>query len=338
MSTEPDCNVDGTGIPTSPMQHLRAVIERLRGSRVLVIGDLMLDEYLRGEVSRISPEAPVPVLEVKSHEQRLGGAANTAANIQALGGAAYLVGVVGQDETAGSLGKRLASQQIASSVVEDPDRPTSRKTRIVAQQQQIVRIDDEKRHPISPAIAASVKAKIDGRLRDMQAVVLSDYGKGVVSTDIARHAIESARALGIPVVVDPKSRDFTMYRGATVITPNLHELEAAAPSAERFDIDAAVGRLLPTLDGTALLVTRSADGMTLYRTDAPPVHVRAMAKEVFDVTGAGDTVVAVVALALAARVDFTQAVELASAAAAVSVSKRGTSTVSPAEIVASLGG
>ncbi len=315
------------------MQHLRSVVEKLRGCRVLVVGDAMLDEYLRGEVVRISPEAPVPVLEVRSTDLRLGGAANAAANIQALGGASTLIGVVGRDDTANTLGERLAQHGINGRMVSDPDRPTSKKTRLVAQQQQIVRVDHEKRTPISGAVAEAVRRGIDVSIRDVQACVISDYAKGVVTPEIARHAIAAARAANVPVIVDPKQRSFEAYRGATVITPNLHELEAAAPG---LGVEAAVAELLPTLDGAGLLVTRSADGMTLFRADHAPFHVRALAKEVFDVTGAGDTVVATLALALGAHISIEQAIELASMAAAISVSKRGTATVSPAELLAAL--
>jgi D-beta-D-heptose 7-phosphate kinase/D-beta-D-heptose 1-phosphate adenosyltransferase len=169
------------------------------------------------------------------------------------------------------------------------------------------------------------------------AVVLSDYAKGVITPAIAQHTIRVARAARVPVVVDPKQRSFGPYAGAAVITPNLHELEAAAPPMHgAFDVERAAASLLPQLDGTAILATRSADGMTLFRAGAAPFHVPAMAKEVFDVTGAGDTVVATVALALAARIPMEAAVELASVAAAISVSKRGTSTVSPAELAAAL--
>ncbi|MBL0220210.1 MAG: D-glycero-beta-D-manno-heptose-7-phosphate kinase [Myxococcales bacterium] len=318
------------------MHPLHPLVDRLRGRRVLVVGDLMLDEYLRGEVTRISPEAPVPVLEVRAHESRLGGAANAAANIQALGGATYLVGVVGKDETSATLNKCLAAASITSTCVPDADRPTSKKTRLVAQQQQIVRVDQEKRHPISGAIQDAVKQAIEVRIRDAHAVVISDYAKGVITPAVARHAIATARAAGLPVVVDPKQADFTLYAGATVITPNLHELELAAPTPGPFSVERIVGELLPTLDGAALLVTRSADGMTLFRTGANPFHVAAIAREVFDVTGAGDTVVATLALALAAQLSLEQAIELASVAAAVSVSKRGTSTVSSAELLAAL--
>jgi D-beta-D-heptose 7-phosphate kinase/D-beta-D-heptose 1-phosphate adenosyltransferase len=316
-----------------PVQHLRAVIERLRGCRVLVVGDVMLDEYLRGDVSRISPEAPVPVLEVRAHDWRLGGAANAAANLQALGGATTLVGVVGADDTAGVLGAQLAQREIASRTVTDPARPTSKKTRLVAQQQQIVRIDREGREPVAGAVADALRRAIDDAIAGAGALVLSDYGKGVVTPELAQHALAAARRAGIPAIVDPKRRDFAAYRGATVITPNLHELEAAAAGVHPVEVARAAESLLEVLDGAALLVTRSADGMTLFRRALAPVHVPAIAKEVFDVTGAGDTVVAALALALAARVPIEQAIELASVAAAISVSKRGTSTVSPAELL-----
>jgi rfaE bifunctional protein kinase chain/domain len=320
----------------STTQPLRAVVERLRGCRVLVVGDVMLDEYLRGDVTRISPEAPVPVLEVRAHDWTLGGAANAAANLQVLGGAATLVGVVGADDTAGILAAQLAQREIADRTVADPGRPTSKKTRLVAQQQQIVRIDREVRQPIAGALADAVRRAIDEAIGGAQALVLSDYAKGVVTPELAQHAIAAARRAGIPAIVDPKRRDFAIYRGATVITPNLHELEAAAPGVHPFEVARAAGSLLESLDGAALLVTRSADGMTLFRRDLAPVHVPAIAKEVFDVTGAGDTVVAAIALALGARVPIEQAIELASIAAAISVSKRGTSTVSPGELLAAL--
>jgi rfaE bifunctional protein kinase chain/domain len=315
---------------------LRAVVEQLAGCRVLVLGDVMLDEYLRGDVTRISPEAPVPVLEVRAHDWTLGGAANAAANIQVLGGATTLVGVVGEDETAAILAGQLDHRGIANRTVVDPDRPTSKKTRLVAQQQQIVRVDREKRHPIVGAVADSVRRAIDATIGEVQALVVSDYAKGVITHEIARHAIAAARKAGIPSIVDPKQRDFRLYGGATVITPNLHELEAAAHAPHPFDVERAAESLLPALDGAALLVTRSADGMTLFRAERPPVHVPAIAKEVFDVTGAGDTVVATLALALGARVPIEQAIRLASVAAAISVSKRGTSTVSPGELAAAL--
>jgi len=315
---------------------LRSVVERLRGSRVLVIGDVMVDEYMKCEVSRISPEAPVPILEVKSHELTLGGAANAAANIQALGGATTLIGVVGRDDTATAMADRLVRAGIAYDLVPDDARPTVKKTRFVAQGQQIIRVDHERRRPVDGAARDAMRKAIDTAIRDTQACVLSDYAKGAITPELAQYAIAAARAAGVPVIVDPKQRSFAAYRGATVITPNVHELEAAAPHHEGFDVERAALELLPAIDGAQLLVTRGAEGMTLFRSSAVALHVPAKAKEVFDVTGAGDTVVATLALALAAGAPIEAAVELASIAAAIAVSKRGTSTVSPAELLAAL--
>jgi rfaE bifunctional protein kinase chain/domain len=312
----------------------------LAGHRVLVIGDVMIDEYLRGEVHRISPEAPVPIVEVRERERRLGGAANTAANIQLMGGVATLIGVVGDDGGAGSLRDKLKQVGVTAFTVVDCERPTTRKTRLVAHVQQIVRIDDEVRTPIAGAVAREVIAVIEANLANADAVVISDYAKGVVTAEIAQAAITRAQRRGIPVIVDPKQRDFAAYRGATVITPNLVELEkaASAPTTTFAEIERAVRLVAPRVDGTALLVTRSADGMTLFRGGEQHHHVPAHAREVFDVTGAGDTVVATMSLALAAGLSIEQAMELASVAAGIVVSKRGTSTVTPDEIEAELRG
>ena len=314
------------------------LVARLRGHRVLVVGDLMVDEYLRGDVSRISPEAPVPVLEVRGTERRLGGAANTAANIQKLGGAATVLGVVGDDPTATALLAALAQVGVEARACVVPGRPTTRKTRLVAQGQQIVRVDEEVRTPIAGDALAQVLAAIDELIADTAAVVVSDYAKGVVTAEVAQAAIAAARRRGVPVVVDPKQRDFAVYRGATVITPNLGELEraAGAGTATAAELATAVERVTPVIAGAALLVTRGADGMTLYQGGVPVHHVAATAREVFDVTGAGDTVVATLALALAAGESIEDAMGLASAAAGVSVSKRGTSTVTPDELIAAL--
>jgi D-beta-D-heptose 7-phosphate kinase/D-beta-D-heptose 1-phosphate adenosyltransferase len=314
------------------------VVARLRGRRVLVIGDLMIDEYLRGDVHRISPEAPVPVLEVKATDRRLGGAANTAANIAHLGGDATVLGVVGDDPTAAALAAALAGANVGARACVVPGRPTTRKTRLVAQGQQIVRIDDEVRTPVEGDALAELLAAIDELAAAAAAVVVSDYAKGVITPVVAQAAIAAARRHRVPVVVDPKQRDFAVYRGATVITPNLGELEraAGAATATAAEIAHAVARVTPALAGAALLVTRGPDGMTLYRDGTEAHHVAATAREVFDVTGAGDTVVAALALALAAGEAMEHAMLLASAGAGVVVSKRGTSTVTPAELAAAL--
>ncbi len=313
-------------------------LAQMRGARVLIVGDLMLDEYVSGTVQRISPEAPVPVVEYGRSESRLGGAANAAANVQALGGEVTLIGVVGTDAAAGELGSALARVGVTAHLCTDAARPTTKKTRVVAQQQQIVRIDYESKSPIDGATHAEVLAAIEADLALTQALVLSDYAKGVLTPEVARAAIGMARGRRIPVVVDPKGHDFSIYRGATLITPNLHELERAAalPTRNLAEITTAALRLLANLADTSLLVTRGAEGMTLFDARGPRHHVPATAREVYDVTGAGDTVVATVALALAADVDLPLAMEIASLAAGIAVSRRGTTTVSAAELAEAL--
>ena len=315
-----------------------AAVDRLRGHRVLVIGDLMIDEYLRGEVHRVSPEAPVPVLDLRATEHRLGGAANTAHNLARLGASVTVAGVVGDDDGARVLAEALDRAGIAARLWRDPTRPTTRKTRVVAGGHQIVRIDAERRTAIDGAALTGLLGLAELAIAETDAVVLSDYAKGVITRAVAERAIAACRARAVPVVVDPKQRDVAIYRGATVITPNLHELEAAYghPVPDLAAIDHAAAHLAGKLDGAALLVTRGADGMTLYQGGVRGHHVPATAREVFDVTGAGDTVVATLTLALAAGLPLADAMELASIAAGIVVSRRGTATVEPAELAAAL--
>ena len=315
-----------------------AIVERLRGHQVLVIGDLMIDEYLRGDVHRVSPEAPVPVVDLRSTEHRLGGAANTAHNLAQLGAQVTLIGVVGDDDGARVLAAALARAGIAERTVVDHDRPTTRKTRVVSGGHQIVRIDAERRTAVTGAVFEALVAIIDLAVATTDAVVLSDYAKGVITRPLAERAIAACRRRGVPVVVDPKHRDFATYAGATIITPNLAELERAVghPVHELAEIDRAAVALAAIVDGAALLVTRGADGMTLYQGGARGHHVPAAAREVFDVTGAGDTVVATLTLALAATLPLAEAMELASLAAGIAVTRRGTSTVAPDELAAAI--
>lgn len=315
-----------------------AVVERLRGHRVVVVGDLMIDEYLRGDVHRVSPEAPVPVLDLRATEHRLGGAANTAHNLARLGAVATVVGVTGDDDGARILGDALAHARITAQTVVDAARPTTRKTRVVSGGHQIVRIDAERRDPVVGEVFDALAAALDAAIEQADALVLSDYAKGVITRPLAARAIAACRRRGVPIVVDPKQRDFATYAGATVITPNLHELEHACGHAvpDLAAIDRAALTMAPALDGAALLVTRGADGMTLYERGVRGHHVPAAAREVFDVTGAGDTVVATLTLALAARLPMTDAMELASLAAAIVVGRRGTATVAPGDLAAAL--
>ncbi|HVH45905.1 MAG TPA: D-glycero-beta-D-manno-heptose-7-phosphate kinase, partial [Labilithrix sp.] len=314
-------------------------LDDFKGRRIAVVGDLMLDEFVRGDVLRISPEAPVPVLEVKDRTAMPGGAANAAANVASLGGKVSLVGCVGAD-VAGETTRRLAFEAgiDASGFVVDASRPTTLKTRIVARNQQVVRIDHETRGSFAPTIAEAVANAVRAALESADACIVSDYGKGIVTPELVRVIVEAAA--GKPIVVDPKRRDFGAYRGATLITPNLGELEVAVgrTTTSVDDIVEAAQTLLPQLGGGAILVTRGPGGMSLVEPGKSAVHVPARARAVFDVTGAGDTVVGTLALALAVRLPLAVAIDVASAAAAIAVSKPGTATVSIEELRAELRG
>jgi D-beta-D-heptose 7-phosphate kinase/D-beta-D-heptose 1-phosphate adenosyltransferase len=315
---------------------LEARIRAFANRKVLVIGDVMLDEFVRGEVLRISPEAPVPVLEVMSRTFRLGGAANAAANVKTLGGHVTLAGVIGTDREANILRALVEESHVdGAALVADATRPTTHKTRIVARGQQVVRIDNESRSPLAKDVHTELVAGVVAQLAHTDACIISDYGKSVVTPELCREVMAAARAKGCPVIVDPKRKDFDIYRGATVVTPNLHELEVAVGSRLRTTeeiVEAGTG-LLPVLDGGALLVTRGAAGMTLLVPGREPAHVSSAARAVFDVTGAGDTVVSTLGLALAAGIDVGMAIELASLAAGIAVSKEGTAAVSVAELL-----
>lgn len=314
-------------------------LEEFRGKRVVVIGDLMLDEFIRGDVTRISPEAPVPILEVRDRTSMPGGAANAAANVASLGGDVALVGCVGADAPGDRMRRLVEASGIdASGFVEDPARPTTLKTRIVARNQQVVRIDHETRGPFGPVVGDALANAARAALMGADACIVSDYGKGVVTPELVRVVVEAAH--GRPVVIDPKRRDFAAYKGATVITPNLGELEVAVgrACATVDDIVEGAQSLLPVLGGGAVLVTRGPAGMSLVEPGKPVHHVPARARAVFDVTGAGDTVVGTLALALAVGMSMSTATDVASAAAAIAVSKPGTATVSLDELRAELKG
>jgi D-beta-D-heptose 7-phosphate kinase/D-beta-D-heptose 1-phosphate adenosyltransferase len=301
---------------------------------VLVVGDLMLDEYIWGDVRRISPEAPVPVVEVRGRTHVAGGAGNTAAGVVALGGRASLAGVVGEDEDGRRLLDVLGAAGIdCGGVLRVPDRMTTTKTRVIAHSQQVVRADHEERAPVPKAVEDAILDWAEGHTAAGGALVLSDYAKGVVSADLAARIIGLGRDRGRPVVVDPKGHDYAKYRGATILTPNVHEVERAAhqPVETYEEVVAASQRLSESLDGSALLVTRGAEGMLLV-SGGDLVGIPAEAQDVYDVTGAGDTVVAVLAAALAAGAELEAAVRLANTAAGIAVSKVGTAAVTLAEL------
>lgn len=309
---------------------ITALQTRIRRARVLVVGDVMLDRYWFGEVSRISPEAPVPVVKVDRVEERPGGAANVARNVAALGAPASLLSVVGRDEAGRSLRQLLTRERIKASLHNDPTISTTVKLRVIGRRQQLLRADFET--PPSHEVLATKLQDFRRLLKGCDAVILSDYGKGGLA-HIAK-MIMLARRAGKPVLVDPKGEDYSRYRGATLVTPNRAELSAVTGgwSSEQA-LTAKAQNLRKRLGLGAVLVTRSEEGMTLYRSGRRR-HVPAQAREVFDVSGAGDTVIAVIGVMLAAGEDLESAVAMANRAAGIVVGKFGTAVVEHEELFA----
>ena len=321
------------------LSSLADLIERLNGARVLCVGDVMLDRYVMGEVERISPEAPIPVLRTQRETSMLGGAGNVASNIAALGGGGRFIGVVGEDAAGDEIARLLSNlQAIHADLVSDSERHTTLKTRFVGSNQQLMRADVESTEALSAQCQAQVLEHITHSGDTIGAVVLSDYGKGVLSDTIIQGVITKAHAAKIPVVIDPKGSDYSRYRGADIITPNKKELmdATAMPARTDDDVVAACMHLIESCGVGGVLATRSADGMTLVTKDLDPLHLKAEAREVFDVSGAGDTVVATLALALAGGADLNDAASLANTAAGIVVGKAGTATVSGAELTRAL--
>lgn len=305
---------------------------------ILCIGDLMLDDFVYGEVSRISPEAPAPIIAVSREDVIIGGAGNVARNIVSLGARCIFVGVIGNDLAGKTLKTAFAElgRSIKPHLVADPSRPTTRKLRFVSEHHSthLLRADWEHARPVDAKIEAALIRHALAALPRAGAVVISDYAKGTLTKRVLRAVIERARKLKIPVVVDPKGADFSIYRGATVVTPNRKELADATrrPAGSRAELAAAAGLLARAVGSKAVLVTLSEDGMLLHARGRAPVHVPAYSVKVRDVSGAGDTVAAVVAVMLAMGADYEAAMRAANAAASVVVGKRGTAAVSAAEL------
>ena len=317
-----------------------ALVAAFAAAAVLIIGDVMLDEYIWGEVRRISPEAPVPVVEALRRTYAPGGAANVAVNVAALGGQAQLGGLVGQDYAAGQLKQVLNLPRVhTEGLITEAARPTTTKTRVVAHSQQMVRIDSEQRHSIDGAQEAALLGWVEERLPTVGACVLSDYDKGVISPRMAQSVIQAANRAGKPTIVDPKGTDYAKYRGATLIKPNLHETERALNRDIRGEdaLNLAARDLRRVLDGSALLITRGAEGMSLFREQDEAIHIPQKSRDVYDVTGAGDTVVSTLALALACGSDLEQAARLANLAGGIVVGKLGTASVTGEELRRELG-
>lgn len=316
-------------------------LAELAGLKILVAGDFMLDEYLWGQVERISPEAPVQVVEVVQESRVLGGAGNVVNNLCGLGAQVAVLGLVGADAAAAILRQELARLGVDhSGLLTDPQRPTTRKTRILGGRQQMLRLDWENRAPAPPWLAAQATTFLAGQLSELAAIVLSDYGKGVLTPEIIALLLAVGQKQGIPVVVDPKGRDYRRYRGATVITPNRKEAEAAVgyPLRDPEQVIQAGKDLNRLCETEAILITLGPEGMMLIPREGEPREIPAQAREVFDVSGAGDTVVAVLTLALARWRELEAAAHLANLAAGIVVGKVGTAPIRASELAAGLQG
>ena len=308
---------------------MKLEMPQFQHARLLVIGDVMLDRYWHGEASRVSPEAPVPVVKVGNREDRPGGAGNVALNIAALGSAVRLIGIVGNDETGLELLSRLNAAGVYCDFLQSPDKPTITKLRVIGQHQQLIRLDFEQEFDALDIIG--LQDKVKSLIGDSQAMVLSDYGKGALQE--TAKLIELGRSKDIPIIVDPKGTDFEKYRGATLITPNLSEFEAVVGHSNNEEEFMNKGlRLVKDLNLEAILITRGEYGMTLIRPDSPELHLPARAQEVFDVTGAGDTVISVLAAATAAGDGLADSTALANLAAGLVVGKLGTAAMSGPEL------
>ncbi|KDD80386.1 bifunctional D-glycero-beta-D-manno-heptose-7-phosphate kinase/D-glycero-beta-D-manno-heptose 1-phosphate adenylyltransferase HldE [Glaesserella parasuis] len=302
---------------------------QFNNAKVLVLGDVMLDRYWFGSTNRISPEAPVPVVKVQEREDRAGGAANVAMNIASLNVPVTLHGLVGNDDAGRALDKLLSEHRIQNQCVAVDSHPTITKLRILSRHQQLLRLDfEEGFHNLD---CQALLAKLAAEITAYGALILSDYGKGTLDT--VQQMIQIARQANVPVLIDPKGTDFERYRGATLLTPNMSEFEAVAGHCRDEDEIVTKGlKMIADFDLSALLITRSEKGMTLLRPNQDPFHLPTQAKEVYDVTGAGDTVISVLATAIADGRPLEEACYLANAAAGIVVGKLGTSTVSPSEL------
>jgi D-beta-D-heptose 7-phosphate kinase/D-beta-D-heptose 1-phosphate adenosyltransferase len=312
---------------------LDALLDRIRDVRALVVGDAMLDVYLRGGASRISPEAPVPVVKIEEEWRALGGAANVATNVVALGAACGIVACVGADRAGEELRAELARAGIADSgVVTVRGRPTTVKTRLLVRHQQVARYDHEQEEDASAEVAARLSDAIDGLAGEADVLILEDYNKGVLVPDVIRRGLDAAGRHGLPTVVDPKARGFFDYGGATVFKPNLVELSAALREPVHADDEAWMERTRARLGCEHLLLTLGEHGIALKTADGEYLRVPTVARSVYDVSGAGDTVTAAVAVALAAGATPAEAAVLANHAAGIEVGKAGVATVSPDEL------
>ncbi|MDX6385625.1 MAG: D-glycero-beta-D-manno-heptose-7-phosphate kinase [Blastocatellia bacterium] len=325
---------------TIEKQRAADLLGKLSDRNIIVLGDVMLDEFIWGEVTRISPEAPVPVVDIRRESTHLGGAANVLANLVALGSKACVVGVVGDDfagERIRSSVRDKSALQTGDSLVSDKSRPTTIKTRIIAQNQMVVRADREHRTPVNGEIETRIITAVKAALEQAHALIISDYDKGVITPRILGEVLPDAYKR-MPVLIDPKLRNFEVYRPATLITPNHHEALRMAGLEEDTDegLLMVARAIRKRLSCDAVLITRGDRGMMLIEGDQDSINVQTVAREVFDVTGAGDTVIAALAAALAAGASMTEAAVLANHAAGIVVGKLGTATATTQEVLDSI--
>lgn len=322
------------------MENFDKLIARFSQVKILVFGDVMLDRYWWGSVSRISPEAPVPVVRLEKTSLVPGGAANVAVNVASLGAEAYLIGVVGDDAEGRYLSEILEKSNISSDrLITFKDRPTTAKTRIVAHNQHVVRIDHEKTNFLSPAEEEKLWLTVEPEIKKVDLILISDYAKGLLGRNLLTRLITTAKENNKQILVDPKGKDYSKYSGATLLTPNRREAREACNFEEHEAVDdltLAGKTLISELNLEALLITQGENGMTLFQSEEKPVHFQTKARTVYDVTGAGDTVIATLAVALAAGASLLQAAELSNITAGLVVEEVGTTAVSQEKLLKAL--
>ena len=318
------------------LNNLSFLIKGFRNSKIAILGDVILDEYCWGKVERISPEAPVPIVQIKEESWKLGGAANVASNIASLGGEAYMFSILGNDENASKLLRELRAQNInIDGIVLSDKRKTSIKSRIIGQNQQMMRIDREEIIPINYEEQKSILIKIDSIFDKLDGIIISDYAKGIIVEDLFVEIIRKFKSNNKFIAVDPRQKNFKFYKKQTVITPNVKEAQEALGRMFYSEEDLLKGGsdLLKMSESDMILLTRSEKGVTLFEKDKQPLTIPTKALKVYDVTGAGDTVIAVFALGLSLNISSSDAAEIANIAAGIVVGKVGTATAKPEELI-----
>lgn len=324
----------------SERSRLQRIAAKFSGVKVLVVGDLMLDRYWWGDVTRISPEAPVPIVRLRNDTYAAGGAANVAANIAGLGATVFLAGAIGADAEGAKFRQILDELHISTEhIAVLSDRPTTVKTRVIAHSQQIVRVDQEETSDLSEKDENMVWEMIAGVMEEVDLVIVSDYAKGLLTPSLLARLITETRGLSKSVLVDPKGKDYTKYKGATLLTPNRREASEACHLEDESQalLEMAGERLISELDLDAALITQGEEGMTLFQKESLPIHLGAIAREIYDVTGAGDTVIACMGAAMATGADSRDAATIANIGASMVIQHVGTTFVTAAELCDAIG-